>query len=239
MESAFRSIQSGDPKAKTAVRDFTDRVTSGDPLTGFSDEEVAASASILKSLPPEKQKAALGAALNNINSNLSAADRSGLNEMLKQRQAGQGMIDINRAGENVQPGSGDSSSGGGGLDDLLGGLLGGSSGGGGGLDDLLGGLLGGGSSSSSGSSGSSGGGGLGDILGGLLGGGGGSESSSSSSSSGGGGLGDILGGLLGGGGETASAGAQDSSGLGGILSGPLGKAIIAGAAAYAMKEFLG
>ncbi len=50
---------------------------------------------------------------------------------------------------------------GGGLGDLLGGLLGGGSGGG--LGDVLGGLLGGGSGGS--------GGGLGDLLGGLLGGG--------------------------------------------------------------------
>jgi hypothetical protein len=63
------------------------------------------------------------------------------------------------------------SSGGGGIGDVLGGLLGsggtsgGAGGSGGGLGDLLGGLLGGG-----GSSGGSGGG-LGDLLGGLLGGG--------------------------------------------------------------------
>jgi hypothetical protein len=50
--------------------------------------------------------------------------------------------------------------GGGGLGDILGGLLGGGSGGGGGLGDILGGIVGGG-----------GGGGLGDVLGGLLGGG--------------------------------------------------------------------
>ena len=50
---------------------------------------------------------------------------------------------------------------GGGLGDVLGGLLGGGSGGGGGLGDVLGSLTGGGSS----------GGGLGDVLGGLLGGG--------------------------------------------------------------------
>jgi hypothetical protein len=53
--------------------------------------------------------------------------------------------------------------GGGGLGDLVGGLLGGD-GGGGGLGDMLGGLLGGGGSDG-------GGGGLGDLLGGLLGGG--------------------------------------------------------------------
>jgi len=64
-------------------------------------------------------------------------------------------------------------SSGGGITDVLGGLLGGGSGGtggsGGGLGDLLGGLLGGGSRGSGGSGGS--GGGLGDLLGGLLGGG--------------------------------------------------------------------
>ncbi len=54
---------------------------------------------------------------------------------------------------------------GGGIQDLLGGLLGGgSSSSAGGLDDLIGGLLGGGGGKSSG-------GGLGDLLGGLLGGG--------------------------------------------------------------------
>ncbi|PPF33605.1 DUF937 domain-containing protein [Pseudoclavibacter sp. AY1H1] len=62
---------------------------------------------------------------------------------------------------------------------------------GGGLEDLLGGILGGGSASGSKAGGATGGGGLGDILGGMLGG--------SGSTTGGGGLGDILGGLLGGG----------------------------------------
>ncbi|MBT2475119.1 DUF937 domain-containing protein [Microbacterium sp. ISL-103] len=55
-------------------------------------------------------------------------------------------------------------SGGGGIGDVIGGLLGGGkSSGGGGIGDVLGGLLGGGKSS--------GGGGIGDLLGGLLGGG--------------------------------------------------------------------
>ncbi len=57
---------------------------------------------------------------------------------------------------------------------------------GGGIGDLLGGLLGGGSGSNSS------GGGIGDLLGGLLGGG------SGSSGKAGGGIGDLLGGLLGG-----------------------------------------
>jgi len=55
-------------------------------------------------------------------------------------------------------------SGGGGIGDVIGGLLGGgNSSGGGGIGDVIGGLLGGGKSS--------GGGGIGDLLGGLLGGG--------------------------------------------------------------------
>lgn len=57
---------------------------------------------------------------------------------------------------------------------------------GGGIGDLIGGLLGGSNSNSSGNSG----GGIGDLLGGILGGG--------SNSGSGGGIGDLLGGLLGG-----------------------------------------
>jgi hypothetical protein len=88
-----------------------------------------------------------------------------------------------------------------------------------GLDDLLGGLLGG----MAGGSGSSGGGGLGDILGGLLGGASGASTSTGATDSGksgdsGGGIGDLLGGLL---------------------SSPAGKAVLAGTAAFAMKEVLG
>jgi hypothetical protein len=66
--------------------------------------------------------------------------------------------------------AGEVPSSGGGITDVLGGLLGGGAGGsGGGLGDLLGGLLGGGSAGSGGAGGSAGG--LGDLLGGLLGGG--------------------------------------------------------------------
>jgi hypothetical protein len=60
-------------------------------------------------------------------------------------------------------GTAEAQSGGGGIGDVIGGILGGgSSSGGGGIGDLLGGILGGGKSS--------GGGGIGDLLGGLLGG---------------------------------------------------------------------
>jgi len=77
-----------------------------------------------------------------------------------------GLIANANKGKSTSSGSAEAPSGGGGIGDVIGGLLGGGNGGsssGGGIGDILGGLLGGGNSS--------GGGGLGDILGGLLGGG--------------------------------------------------------------------
>jgi hypothetical protein len=138
--------------------------------------------------------------------NLPEDQRAQFNQMLQDRKAGTGMIDIERSGDRKEVTSRDTS--GGSADQV-------------GLDDLLGGLLGG----LSGGSGSSGGGGLGDILGGLLGGAsggasgsGGATTSTDSKDSGGGGLGDML---------------------GDILKSPVGKAVLAGTAAFAMKEVLG
>ncbi len=103
---------------------------------------------------------------------------------------------------------------GGGLGDILGGMLGGAkpgSGGApgstGGLGDILGGLLGG---KPGGTGMPGGGGGLGDILGGMLGGG---KPGNRAMPSGGGGLGDVLGGLLGGG----AAGSVLGGGLGNLV----------------------
>lgn len=79
------------------------------------------------------------------------------------------------AGGSRAPGG----AGGAGLEDVLGGILGGAGQGGGGLGDVLGGILGGG--------GSAGGGSLEDVLGGILGGGQGSRSSG-----GGAGLGGLV-----------------------------------------------
>jgi hypothetical protein len=212
---------------KKSLADFSQRFVdaNGD---GIPDDEVRQNFNtVLKTASPETLERATKAAIQN----LPEAQRSELAQMLKDRQAGQNLVDIQRTG-GTAPGS---SAGGGdgdgaGLDDILGGLLGGGAAGGGGLGDILGGLLGGGSASQSG-----GGGGLGDILGGLLGGG------SASQSGGGGGLGDILGGLLGG--DTSNNKAADTGGggggLGDIISGPLGKMIMGGIAAYATKEMLG
>jgi len=102
---------------------------------------------------------------------------------------------------------------GGGLGDILGGMLGGAKpgsggvpGGGGGLGDILGGMFGG----KPGSTGMPGGGGLGDILGGMLGGG---KTSRAGMPGGAGGLGDILGGLLG----SGAAGSVLGGGLGNLV----------------------
>jgi hypothetical protein len=87
--------------------------------------------------------------------------RAQLQEMLQQRQSGQGGVDIQRTGG--QAGGG----GGGGIDDLLGGLMGGGgASGGGGLGNILGGLMGGGGAASQGGAVDTGGsgGGLGDLM---------------------------------------------------------------------------
>jgi hypothetical protein len=85
--------------------------------------------------------------------------------------------------------------------------------------------------------GSQGGGGLDDILGGLLGGG--------ATAGGGGRIGNILGSLLGGGGAPSTntgavegGGGGGGGGIGDILGSSVGKAVMGGIAAYAMKEIL-
>jgi hypothetical protein len=84
--------------------------------------------------------------------------------------------------------------------------------GGGGLGDILGGILGGGGKTTpaQGGTGGAGGGGLADILGGILGGGGQQPRTNMAPGAGGGSLTDLLGGLFGGGG----GGAAGARGLG-------------------------
>lgn len=219
VQGLFGGGAAGDEK-KAKAEDFINRYQTGKPSEGYSEEEaLTALQEVAKVATPEQMQAAFKHSV----ANLPDDERAQFNQMLQDRKAGTGMVDIERSGERKEVSSRDSSGGGdsAGLDDLLGGLLGGMAGG---------------------SAGSSGGGGLGDILGGLLGGG----SGSSGSSSGGGGLGDILGSLTGGGEAAAPASqAKDSGGggigdlLGGFLSSPAGKAVLAGTAAYAMKEVLG
>lgn len=104
--------------------------------------------------------------------------------------------------DNDRPGQEDK-----GMEDLLGGLLGG---GGGGLGSLLGGLMGGGGAPSGSAGGAE------DLLGSLLGGGGGAQDSDTGDMAG------MLGSLLGGGSGSPAQPAGGSGGLGGLLGGLLG-----------------
>jgi hypothetical protein len=198
--------------------DFVKRYTTGDPNEGYSEDEAKQQfQKVLKTASP----AQLQTALKKTVENLPESQRAELGQMMKDRQQGKNLVQIQHSGDSSTATSSQAS---GGLDDVLGGLLGGS--GGGGLGDVLGGLLGGSSGGSS-SSGSSGGG-LGDVLGGLLGGSdsgdakatpqSGATTGSTSGGSSGGGIGDLLGSLL---------------------SGPQGKAIMGGIAAFAMQQMQG
>lgn len=201
VQGLFGGGAAGD-ESKAKAEDFINRYQTGKPSEGYTNEEaLSAFQEAAKVATPEQMQRALKESV----ANLPEDERAQFNQMLQDRKAGTGMVDIQRSGERTEVSSRGEASGGG--DDAAG------------LDDLLGGLLGG---LSGGSGGSSGGGGLGDILGGLLGGGasGGNTGATTAPSSGDsdGGLGDMLGGLM------------DS---------PVGKAVLAGAAAYAMKEVLG
>jgi len=193
--------------------DFVQRYTTGNPNEGYTTEEARDRfQKVMKTASPEQIQMAAKKTV----ANLPEDQRKELSQMIQDRQQGKNMVQIDRTGNASTGGQ----SGAGGLDDVLGGLLGGS--GGGGLGDILGGLLGGASSG--------GGSGMGDILGGLLGGGSDdprpqNQPTSRSQSgaveqqaSGGGGIGDLLGGLL---------------------SGPQGKAIMGGIAAFALQAMQG
>jgi hypothetical protein len=197
VQGLFGGGAAGDEE-KAKAQDFINRYQTGDPAEGYSEQEaIEQLQAVAKVATPEQMQQALKQSV----ANLPDDERAQFNQMLQERQAGTGMVDIERSGDRKEVESGDSSGGGGdsaGLDDLLGGLLGGMAGG---------------------SAAQGGGGGLGDILGGLLGGGGGNTGATSGGGSdSGGGIGDLLGGLL---------------------SSPAGKAVLAGTAAFAMKEVLG
>lgn len=202
--------KSGDQQAQ--ARDFVERYTTGDPTEGYSEAEAQQlAAQVLPQLSQDQFRQALQASAANMQTNMKESDRSALNKMLQQRQQGEGMVDITRTGDVVP--SGQSGGGGGGAAQP-------------GLDDILGGLLGGG-----------GGSGIGDILGGLL--GGGSQAGSASPS-----LDDVLSGMVGTDQsqtpQSQSQAEPEGGGIGGMLSdvmsSPMGKTLMAGAAAFAMKE---
>ncbi|MCA9858289.1 MAG: hypothetical protein KC438_01135, partial [Thermomicrobiales bacterium] len=211
VQGLFGGGDAGDEQ-KAKAQDFINRYQKNPAGAEVSDQEaIEQLQQVAKVATPEQMQRAFQQSVASLPDN----ERAQFNQMLQQRQAGQGMIDIERSGERKAV----DARGGGGDDSV-------------GLDDLLGGILGGMAGGSAGSG--SGGGGLGDILGGLLGGG----ASGNTGATSGGGLGDILSGMLDGGGAAAQpAPADDNSGglgdlFGDLLNSPIGKAVLAGTAAY-------
>src|SRR3954452_2972233 len=138
----------------TRAQDYINRYQTGHPAEGFSsDEAIGYLRQLQGQVPPEVlQRAAVQSVQN-----LPPDQRQAFNEMLQRRQAGSGMVTIERTGQ-AHAAEGRSAAQGG--DDVLGGLFGGLFGGGGGsqpmpqpqpqtipggsggMNDMLGGLLG-------------------------------------------------------------------------------------------------
>lgn len=217
--------------------DFVNRYTTGHPSEGFSTEEaVNYLQRVHNEVPPEVlQRAAVTTVQN-----LPADQRKQFAEMLERRQQGTGMVTIERSGQAAAAqgrGGGDA---GGGMDDVLGGLFGS--------------LMGGGMAQPAPQQVPQGGGAMDDMLGGLLGsllGGGASPTPQPQASDP---FGDLFGSLLGGGAQQPAPQRQTpqaqqrqapqeqqpaGGGIGDILGSPLGKAVLGGIAAYAMKEMMG
>jgi hypothetical protein len=174
VQGLFGGGAAGDEE-KAKAQDFINRYQTGKPDEGYTEQEaIEQLQAVAKVATPEQMQAAFKHSV----ANLPDDERAQFNQMLQDRKAGTGMIDIERSGDRKEVSSRDSSGGGdsAGLDDLLGGLLGGMAGGsaggsgGGGLGDILGGLTGGGEAKATpaGESKDSGGGGIGDLLGGFL-----------------------------------------------------------------------
>lgn len=226
------------PEEAAQAQDFIQRYTTGDPTEGFSSEEAIGYLRQMQGqVPPEVMQRAAVATVQNLPDN----QRKAFAEMLERRQQGQGMVTIERTGQTREA-EGRGGGQGGDMNDVLGGLFGSLLGGdmaqpmprqqqprqapgGFGADDMLGGLLG-------------------TLLGGGM---------AQPAPSGRGGaaddpFGDLFGSLLGGGMEMPAPEPQaprrqqpqeQGGGIGDILGSPLGKAVLGGIAAYAMKEMMG
>jgi hypothetical protein len=225
------------PEEVAQAEDFINRYTTGHPSEGFSSEEaVNYLRQVRNEAPPEvMQRAAVETVRN-----LPNDQRKAFAEMLQRRQAGSGMVTIERTGE-ARAAEGRSGSPAGGMDDMLGGLFGGLFGGGTtqpdpypqprqtpqaqgqggfGADDMLGGLLGG-----------------------LLGGGMTQQQPRGYSQPDNNPFDDLFGGMFGGGDDQAAPRQRQQpqaqgGGVDEILSSPLGKAVLGGIAAFAMKEMM-
>src|SRR5688500_6098292 len=222
------------PEEVAQAEDFINRYTTGHPSEGFSSEEAVNYLRQVRSeAPPEvMQRAAMETVRN-----LPEDQRKAFAEMLQRRQAGAGMVTIERTGEARAAEGRSGGQAGGGTDDLLGGLFGGLFGGGVaqpepypqprqapqgqggfGADDMLGGLLGG-----------------------LLGGGMTQQQPRGYSQPDNNPFDDLFGGMFGGGDDQAVPQQRQQpqaqrGGVDEILSSPLGKAVLGGIAAFAMRE---
>src|SRR5918993_449406 len=224
------------PQEVAQAEDFINRYTTGHPSEGFSSEEaVNYLRQVRNEAPPEvMQRAAVETVRN-----LPEDQRRAFAEMLQRRQAGSGMVTIERTGEARTPEGRGGSPAGGGMDDMLGGLFGGLFGGGTtqpdpypqprqtpsgqggfGADDMLGGLLGG-----------------------LLGGGMRQQQPRGSSQPDNNPFDDLFGGVFGGGDDQPAPRQRQqpqaqSGGVDELPSTPPGKAVLGGIAAFAMKEMM-
>jgi hypothetical protein len=223
------------PEEVDRAKDFINRYTTGHPAEGFSSEEaINYLRQVRNEAPPEvMQRAAVETVRN-----LPDDQRKAFAEMLQRRQAGSGMVTIERTGQaRATEGRGGSQAGGG-MDDMLGGLFGGLFGGGMsqpepypqprqtpqgqggfGADDMLGGLLGG-------------------LLGGGM-----AQQPRGSNQPDNNPFDDLFGGMFGGGDDDqVTQRRQQPQAQGGgvdeMLSSPLGKAVLGGIAAFAMKEMM-
>ena len=225
------------PEEVAHAKDFINRYTTGHPSEGFSsDEAVNYLRQVRAEAPPEvMQRAAVETVRN-----LPEDQRKAFAEMLQRRQAGSGMVTIERTGQAHAAEGRSGGQAGGGMDDMLGGLFGGLFGGsttqpdpypqprqipqaqdqgGFGPNDMLGGLLGG-------------------LLGGGM-----TQQPRGSSQPDNNPFDDLFGGLFGGGdNQPAPRQRQQPQAPGGgvdeMLSSPLGKAVLGGIAAFAMKEMM-
>ena len=225
------------PEEVAQAEDFINRYRTGNPSEGFSSEEaVTYLRQVRQEAPPEVlQRAAV-----EIVRNLPDDQRKAFAEMLQRRQSGSNMVTIERTGEARAAEGRSGAQAGGGMDDMLGGLFGG--------------LFGGGTTqpepypqprqTPQGQGGFSGDDMLGGLLGGLLGGGMAPQQPRGSTQPDSNPFDDLLGGLFGGGDDRPAPQqrqqpqAQQGGGVDEILSSPLGKAVLGGIAAFAMKEMM-
>src|SRR5688500_6400474 len=97
-----KEIMQGETKAR--AKDFVSRYMTGDPSEGYdADEARDQFRRVMQNASPEQIQRATKQAVDN----LPADKRADFAKMLQQRQAGRGMVDIQRTGETgaAQPGA--------------------------------------------------------------------------------------------------------------------------------------